>query len=151
MDQQIELFLAMSEVLTGCSRVRLLGTGMTEQYLQTLQASMPAGVLDSLLNLYIQISLGGDQEAALESGILNDPKAGPVARNLIVLWYTGSWPVLPDAWHAAYGTSPSEKVGVVSAQAFQSGLQWAIIGAHAPGSSQQGFASWSVLPGMVTP
>lgn len=149
MDSQLETFLGLSEVLTGCGRIELLGTGMTEQYFATLQAALPAGVLDQLLGAYGQTAQAPDRESAIEATVLNDPKLGPVARSLILLWYCGNWCGLPDAWHSAYGTVPTEKVGVVSAEAFRSGLQWQVIGAHAPGTAQQGFASWSVLPGEV--
>ena len=149
MHNQLESFLGLSGVLTGCGRIQLLGTAMTKQYFATLEAALPPGVLDQLLGAYQQSAQAGDRESAVESAILNDPKLGPVARALILLWYCGNWGGLPDAWHSAYGTAATEKVGVVSAEAFRAGLQWLIIGAHAPGTAQQGFASWSVLPGEI--
>jgi hypothetical protein len=68
-------------------------------------------------------------EAAIESKILGDPKLGPAAWNLILLWYLGMW-------QTAY----------VSAESYQAALQWAAAGAHPPGSRQEGFGSWSMLP-----
>jgi hypothetical protein len=150
MHERVELFIRLSATLTGFSRLQLFSTAMTEDYLRTLDAALPAGVLDDLLNLHKQIPQGPDGEAIVQAKILCDPKLGPVARNLILLWYCGSWTALPSEWYAAYGTSPTEKVGVVSAQAYQAGLQWVVIGAHAPGSSQQGFASWAVAPEKVS-
>jgi hypothetical protein len=146
MNKRLEPFLELSGVLTGFSRLQLLGTAMANEYLRTLDAVLPSGVLDEMLARYKQIPQGTDREDAVAAAILGDPKLGPVARNLILLWYCGSWTALPDAWHTAYGASPTNTNGVVSAQAYQAGLQWALIGAHPPGSSQQGFGSWSVPP-----
>ena len=113
----------------------LLGTGMTNVYLRALDAVLPAGTLDDML-------AAGDGV----SDLLEDPKLGPVARNLIPLWYCGTWTPLPDKWRAAYGTSPLDTNRVESAEAYQAGLQWVVAGAHPAGARQQGFGAWSVAP-----
>ena len=41
------------------------------------------------------------RDAAVASEILDDPKLGPVARNLIMLWYCGTWTALPEDWRQA--------------------------------------------------
>jgi len=147
MQQRIEQFLGLSMALTGFSRVQLLGTAMIAEYLRTLDAVLPQGVLDELLSAYERLPTGADREVAITAQILGDPKLGPVARNLILLWYCGSWTILPDAWRAAYGISPYDTTHVVSADAYQAGLQWLAAGAHTAGSRQQGFGAWSMAPG----
>jgi hypothetical protein len=133
--ERLERFLGLSVLLTGFSRTELLGTGMADDYLYTLETTLPVGVCDLLLS---------DWDAQPIDQLLNDPKLGPVARNLIMMWYCGTWTALPDAWRSAYGASPLDVSRVVSAEAYQAGLQWIAIGAHAPGSRQQGFAAWSM-------
>jgi hypothetical protein len=78
--------------------------------------------------------------------ILDDPKLGPVARNIILLWYCGTWTALSEAWRAAYGASPLDTSRVVSAEAYQGSLQWAAAAAHPAGARQQGYGAWSVAP-----
>jgi hypothetical protein len=154
MQQTIENFLGLSALLTGFSSVELAGTGVTGDYLRALAAALPSGVLEELLDTYAKLPSGAGQDAAIET-MLQDAKLGPVAQNLVLLWYTGSWTSLPAAWHTAYGAAPADNKGVVSkgvvsAEAYQAGLQWIAAGAHAPGSAQQGFGAWSLPPGLST-
>jgi hypothetical protein len=147
MQTRSDQFLSLSVLLTGFSRFELLGRAVAGDYLSQLDAVLPAGVVDELLAAYERLPHGDEREGAVAADILADPKIGLVARNLILLWYCGTWTALPAAWHNAYGASPQqEQSGVVSAQAYQAGLQWEVAGAHPPGSRQQGFASWSMAP-----
>ncbi|MGO9961665.1 MAG: hypothetical protein ACLP50_37785 [Solirubrobacteraceae bacterium] len=145
--ERSEPFAGLSELLTGFDRVRLLGTGMIGEYLRALDAVLPAGLVDELLAAFRRLPEDADREAAVASEILADPKLGPVAQNVILLWYCGTWRALPDAWRAAYGRSPLDTDRVVSAQAYQAGLQWVVAGAHPAGARQQGFGAWAVAPG----
>jgi hypothetical protein len=152
-----EEFLAMSARLTGYGRVQLVGTGLTRSYLRAVDAALPAGVLDDLLRTFGRVlaqsaSSGDDVEAYVASAILDDPMLGPVARNIILLWYCGTWTALSEDWHAAYGASHRDATHVVSAQAYQGGLQWTAAGAHPAGAGPQGFGAWSAPPeGLVPP
>lgn len=152
--ERFATFLALSAALTGFSRFDLLGTGVAGELLATLTDTLPAGVADELLAAAAPLAVGlpgsppvgsADSEAALAE-ILDDPKLGDVARSLTVLWYTGRWTALPDAWHAAYGFAPLDTSRVVSGKAYQAGLQWSVAGAHPPGSLAQGFGAWSLPP-----
>lgn len=143
--ERLESFLSLSMLLTGFSRTELLGTGMTDNYLCTLEATLSVGICDQLLDAWESRPSDSDGEEMVAQ-ILNDPMLGPVAQNLILLWYCGSWTALPDAWRNTYGASPLDVSRVVSAEAYQAGLQWIAAGAHAPGSRQQGFAAWSMPP-----
>jgi hypothetical protein len=146
MQDRIDRFLGLSTVLTGCSRLQLLGTAMTGDYLRTLDEILPAGMVDELLATFERLPAGSNQEAEVAAQILDDPKLGPVARNLILLWYCGTWTPLPDPWRTAYGVSPLDTKRVVSATAYQVGLQWVVAGAHPAGAQQQGFGAWSMAP-----
>lgn len=140
MDRRSELFIGVSARLTGFNRVALLGTGMTAAYLRAMDAVLPAGMLDALL---------ADERSLVDTRLgelLDDAKLGPVARNLILLWYCGTWTVLPDEWRAAYGSSPLDTNRVESADAYQAALQWVAAGAHPAGARQQGFGAWAVAP-----
>jgi hypothetical protein len=131
-----DLFLGLSVRLTGFGRVALLGTGMTDAYIRALDAVLPAHMLDELLAMAETLPAGPARDAAVASDILDDPKLGPIARNLILLWYTGTWTALPDTWRATYGTSPLDTTHVVSAEVYQAGLQWLTAGAHPAGARQ---------------
>jgi len=146
MQKSLEQFLTLSALLTGFSRFQLLGLDIAADHLATCRAMFPEGVLDELLAAWSNLTARDDLEAAVEVSIVLDPKLWPVAENLILLWYTGSWTMLSDSWHSVYGASPLEKAGVVSARSYLAGLQWKAAGAHPAGSAQQGFASWSRAP-----
>lgn len=142
---RLESFLGLSVQLTGFSRLELLGAGMSAAYLRTLEETLPTGVCDQLLHAWA-VRAAEDDADAVVSQLLNDPKLGPVAQHLILLWYCGSWRTMPEAWRNAYGAAPLDMTRVVSAEAYQAGLQWLAAGAHAPGSQQQGFGAWSMPP-----
>lgn len=141
-----DLFLEMSSLLTGFSRLRLLGTGMTDEYLEALDEALPAGVLDELLTAYARLPPGADREAAVGSRLLGDEKLGPVARNVILLWYCASWSALPDDWRKAHGSVPGDRNRVVSPEAYVAGLQWTAAGAHPAGARPPGFGAWAAAP-----
>lgn len=150
-------FLAMSALLTGYGRVQLAGTGLTRVYLRAIDAALPAGVLDDLLGAFGRglaqsVSSGDGVEAYVTAAILDHPRLGQVARNIILLWYCGTWTALSEEWHASYGASSRDTTHVVSAQAYQGGLQWTAAGAHPAGAHPQGFGAWSEPPqGTVPP
>ena len=144
------LFLDLSELLTGFTRVQLLGTGVAGDYLRALEEVVPANVVNELLAAYAQLPADGVRETAAASEILADPKLGPVARNLITMWYCGTWAELPDEWREAHGTSPLDADRVISPEAYLAGLQWVAAGAHPMGARQQGFGAWALPPETVT-
>jgi hypothetical protein len=169
-ENRIDRFVWLSALLTGFAQLHLLGTGMAETYLRATDAALPAGVLDELLAAGSPPSAGSaspggpaqpgaaarpgvsalaggtDPEAAAGQAILDDAKLGPVARTLILLWYRGAWTALPQEWHSAYGAAPRDVDHVVSAEAYQAGLQWDASGAHPAGAPQQGYGAWASPP-----
>jgi hypothetical protein len=146
MNERLEEFLGLSVALTAFGRLRLLGTGMAEKYLQVLDAILPGDVLSTMLSTYASAPTGEARQAAISSQIIADPKLGPVAKNVIVLWYCGTWKQLPHQWADAYGRSPLDETHVISSAAYLSGLQWHVVGAHPGGGLQQGFGAWAVPP-----
>lgn len=139
---RITALVDLSCALTGFERFELLGTGLVETYLSTLEAILPAQVLDRLLT---HPATGtGDEGAEV---VLGDPQLGAPARALILLWYTGTWNPLPEPWREQYGSSPLDTRHVVSAQAYRGGLQWVAAGAHPAGADAQGFGAWALPPG----
>lgn len=146
MAERSDLFIDLSAALTGFDRVQLLGTGVAGQYLRTLEEVVPAAVVDALLAAFETVPEGPGLEAALGAAILDQPDLGPVARNLIVLWYCGTWKALPEGWRSAHGASPADTDRVVSKEAYVAGLQWVAAGAHPMGARQPGFGSWALPP-----
>jgi hypothetical protein len=144
--ERSDLFIDLSAVLTGFDRTQLVGTGVAGQYLRTLEEVVPGPVLDDLLSAYQKLPAGDIREAAITSDILDDPNLGPVARNLILLWYCGTWKALPDDWRMVHGTSSLDTDRVISGEAYVAGLQWVAAGAHPMGARQQGFGSWALAP-----
>jgi hypothetical protein len=146
MKQRLDDFLGLSVCLTGFGRLRLLGTGMAQQYLQAVDAILPPGVLDRLLAVYRGLPEGAACAAALAERILADAELGPVARNVILVWYCGTWSKLPDDWRSAEGVAATDETHVVSAAAYLAGLQWALVGGHPAGGMPQGYGAWASPP-----
>ncbi len=170
MENRLDQFVRLSALLTGFAPLHLLGTGMAETYLRATDAALPDGVLDELLDAGSLPSAGSapptgsavpgapaqpggsalaggaDPDAAAGQAIFGDAKLGPVARALILLWYRGAWTALPQEWRSAYGASPRDVDHVVSAEAYQAGLQWDAAGAHPAGARQQGYGAWASPP-----
>jgi hypothetical protein len=119
-----------------------MGTGSAGEYLAALRRAVPEQILEDLLAT--AHDLDGDEEAAV-ADLMADPRLGPVARNVIVLWYCGTWHRLDGGWLSTYGGADVD-THVVSASAYLSGLQWTVAQAHAPGGNMQGFAAWSRRP-----
>src|SRR4051812_27023508 len=83
-----------------------------------------------------------DVEEQLRLKVMDDPDLGPLARNLVVLWYTGGWVQLPADWRERNGASSLDGDRLLSAQSWTEGLMWPAIGAHPTGAKLPGFASW---------
>lgn len=135
-DPRVDRFLALSAALTGFNRVELQGTGMTSAYLSAIGELVPEAIVERLL----------DRAEGPVDEVLADGELGPVARSVILLWYTGAWTPPPDDGHPAGGAAALEERRVVSGDAYVAGLQWVAAGAHPVGARQQGFGAWAVPP-----
>jgi hypothetical protein len=146
MSERLESFVALSALLTGFSEVQLWGSGIAGEHLAVLDAVLPADIVSDLIDAFERLPADDARETAIATTILADPRLGPIARNLIVLWYSGIWTQLPAAWREAYGASPLDVTRTTSGAAYRAGLQWAVAGAHPPGAKHQGFGSWALEP-----
>ncbi|MCI0488909.1 MAG: hypothetical protein L0229_20145 [Blastocatellia bacterium] len=147
----IEPFLDLSAILTGFERVDLLGTGMVDIYYDEVVNVVGKATSRELWETTAQIiersgKDGRKFETAIRREILASAKFGPIARNIIQMWYTGIWNELPQSWRDLYGTSPDDTTRIISSEAYQQGLVWEVIEAHPPAAKQPGFASWSYRP-----
>jgi hypothetical protein len=132
----LERFVALSAELTGFRAVDIWGTGQARAH------------LDLVLSVCGD-ELGARLLAADASTVLADPDLGPVARNVIVLWYLGQWDQMPRGWRDRHGASPVDVAHVASAAAFRAGLVWPAIGTHASSANPPGFGSWATPPAAI--
>ena len=73
--------------------------------------------------------------------ILDSPRYGPVARNVAMMWYLGTWTQLPRPWRNTFGATACDTDHVVSAAAYREGLVWPAAGMHPMSAKQPGFGS----------
>lgn len=144
-------FLALSVELTGYERTDLLGTGLAETYYQTFTGIVSPAICEALWEVVAAIIArdSGDEEkliAAIRSEILASPLFGPLAANIIQMWYIGSWMELPQGWRNAYGTNPADTTHVISAEGYKQSLIYDVMQAHPPGAKQPGYGSWHHPP-----
>jgi hypothetical protein len=144
-------FLALSSALTGFSVFRLKGTGQADPYLSAVAGIVGEATVRALLSAFRRITdqASGD-EGAIERGIrrdiLSNHRLGPVARNLIKLWYVGTWYVLPVEWREAFAAGDRDRTFVVSPDAYTEGLLWPAVGANPSGAKPLGYGMWAMAP-----
>lgn len=144
-------FLALSSALTGFSVYRLKGTGQAESYLSTATGIVGEATVRALVSAFCRIvdQAGGDEdtiEHGIRRNILSDNKLGPVARNLIKLWYIGTWYALPVEWREAYAAGGRDRTFIVSPDAYTEGLLWPAVGASPSGAKPLGYGMWARAP-----
>jgi hypothetical protein len=96
----LDRFVAFSAQATGFSAVDLWGTGQAGAYLATVRGEASEPILRDLLDAF---ETAGDRPGGLDGEVFGDAKVGPLARNIIKLWYSGVWYELPAEWAAAFG------------------------------------------------
>ncbi len=144
-------FLFLSSALTGFSIVDLQATGVTNEYL-TLVTNMVGERLS--FDLWSETrKIAGDLpvvnskvEREINRRILRHALFGPIARNILLLWYNAVWYALPGEWTDKYGANALDQDHVVSAAAYPTALVWPAMGAHPPAAKPTGFASWAMPP-----
>lgn len=151
MTTRLERFLAFSADATAFSRFELQGTGQAQEYLDTVVRIVGATIVDRLLDLHASAvaAAAGDgaaREHLLRQDVLSDPQLGPVARNIVKMWFLGIWYELPSEWTEAFGARPGDVTFVVSGAAYTEGLLWRAIGANPPGAKGPGYGSWAFPP-----
>jgi len=148
-EKSLKQFLSLSAVLTGFDQTELLGTGLAQEYYQQVVSAIGEEISQKLWTLTRDLTgrLGLDLDTAIRRELMTSPKFGPVARNIIHLWYWGAWIELPQTWRYQYGTSPQDVTRFTSPSAYQEGLIWKTMNTHPQGAKQPGFGSWSLPPG----
>ena len=74
----------------------------------------------------------------LRRDVFSDLRLGPVARNIIKLWYVGIWYELPPEWIDAFGAREKNYTFMVSASAYTEGLLWPADRRQPPGRQGPG-------------
>ncbi|KIZ15862.1 hypothetical protein [Streptomyces natalensis] len=161
-----EEFLSLSVDVTAFEETVLLGTGLARHYLAKVQAACGDEVVTALLDAHraaradAAVDADGHDRAlperalpdralldrALRHRIFSDDRLGPVARNVIKLWYAGMWYALPPEWTDCYGAHAAGEASTVTAASYQEGLLWRAIGANPPGAKAPGYGSWAQPP-----
>ena len=148
-----EYFLDFSVVLTGFSEFHLQGTGQASLYFDTILDIIGGDLFVELLQTFHRFDVKAqsyDDESILTNGlrteILGSEKLGPIARNIIKLWYVATWYELPKDWRDAFGTKEKDKTFIPSAKAYPEGLLWPTIGVNPPGAKGLGYGTWSEEP-----
>ncbi len=153
---QLQAFVAFSAEVTGFSEFELQGTGQAEAYRSTVAEVVGDEVLAELLEVWARVRHAPRADDPptpdlLRREIFSDPKLGPVARNIIKLWYVGIWYELAPEWIDAFGALEKNYTFMVSASAYTSGVLWPAIGGNPPGARGPGFASWTGPPRIPGP
>jgi hypothetical protein len=123
----------------------LRGTGQAEAYLAAVTGVVGEPLVDDLLERHDGLP-DGDREQRLRREIFSDERLGPIARNIVKLWFVGTWYELPAAWRETFGAHERDVTFVVSAAAYTEGLLWPSIGATPPGAKGPGYGSWAGPP-----
>lgn len=135
-------FLDFSVEVTGFSQFDLRGTGQTSLYFNTICGIIGSEMFGELLSIF--------RDSGVEP-ILVSPKLGPIARNIIKLWYIATWEELPAVWHDLFGASINDSTFIVDPYAYPEGLVWKTIGATPPAANPHGYGSWSLPPSVKMP
>jgi hypothetical protein len=151
-------FLAFSAEVTAFSAVDLQGTGQAEEYLALLERVVGEDVVREVLDAHARAVAEAPTDRTARARLLtrdvfSHDKLGPVARNVIKLWYVGVWYELPPEWAEAFGVLENDGTFTASPQAYPEGLLWRAIGANPPGARAPGYGSWAEPPRIpaVTP
>lgn len=141
-------FLTLSSELCGLSEFALRGTGYADGYFATLVDIAGRELVDELLSTYGRLPAGDPEERdkALRARILSDEKLGPIARNIIKLWYTSIWFELPPALYKKLNTLRENRRFIPFTYAYPEGLLAPAVGAHVQGAKAPGYGSWADPP-----
>jgi hypothetical protein len=150
-----DVFLKFSSEVTGYSPFDLEGTGLVDTYCQLLQMILGPRISEELgLKMSSVLNSPASSVArreAFQRSFAAPSLFQPVAANLILLWYLGTWYRLTDTWYGAVnlpipGASDPGNTHVPSINAYIHQLSYRSAFVSAPGSNPPGFASWAIPP-----
>ncbi|MDJ0738046.1 MAG: hypothetical protein QNJ47_28995 [Nostocaceae cyanobacterium] len=143
---------------TGFDQFHLQGTGQASLYFDTIRSIIGSNIFGEFLQIVHQLDERANSEnnpSILIEGvnleILVSGKLGPIARNIIKLWYTATWYQLPDVWRDKFGARQNDTTFIVSPYAYPEGLLWVAIGVNPPAAKAPGYESWSYPPSVTLP
>ena len=145
MPDPFENFLLLSVQLCGISNFDLMGTGYARRYFDTVEGIVGRDLLHRLLEAFAALP-AAPSHGALQAAILNHPEFGPIARNIIKLWYTATWFQLPPTWRENFGARPDDRTFVPYPYAYAESLLGPSVGAHPAGAKPTGHQSWTMPP-----
>lgn len=124
-------FVDASVHLCGFDRAELMGTGMAPKYFEVVLMNSDPDDVRLFFDAVAQVlTLPSPKiEAAIAAKLMSVDAYRALARNIIMLWYTGNWNGIP-----------------VSSEAYKQGLMWAAAETHPSGAKQPGYGSWASPP-----
>jgi hypothetical protein len=141
----LEQFVQLSCVLTGFDKVELLGTGMAAEYYRAITRVYKEPVLRLLFEARAIIEVYGEESAdfaaQIQQRIIQDIEFAQIAKNIIQLWYLGSYTNYNDPAPLIY-----KEAHIISPEAYQNGLLWQAANTHPAGARQPGYGSWQLPP-----
>ncbi len=147
----LDRFADLCAALTGFDAAHLVGTGNVEPYWHLLvERTGQANAEDLLATWDAKVRDAQDMDRAMRIELLGQARFGPMARNLIRLWYVGTWKQMPADWRGAHAPGMPDGDTIPAAQAYTEGLLWPAVGANPPGAKPFGYAMWAKPP-RVTP
>lgn len=130
-DTYFDVFMSISEALTGFKIYDLQATGLAGIYYQYIGQSISQPTFIEFLNKSKEVFTQSRYvtDIAIKNSLLSDLEMKKMADKLITLWYNGTW-------EGVYLNDNSYKEGLI----------WKAIHSHPPGAKQPGFKSWSINP-----
>ncbi|MGV3613350.1 MAG: sugar dehydrogenase complex small subunit [Fluviicola sp.] len=132
-DYYFDVFMSISESLTGFSVNELQATGLADTYYTYVLQNLDAATFMQFLTVsknVLETSFSADQlRNGIASEIMSDPGMNDMAQKVVTMWYLGTW-------EGAY----------INDLSYKEGLVWTVMHAHPPGAKQPGYKSWNVQP-----
>jgi hypothetical protein len=127
-DSQFALFFSLSNYLTG---EPVLDRELAQRHFSRLRSVSDPPVLAKLLLRWQAAQKNPAQTDRLVKKMLADSLLGPLAKTLILLWYTGGI------------KNPGDGTWIIETAADYFGaLAWKVVGSHPPGLANQFFGHW---------
>ncbi|WP_343641391.1 hypothetical protein [Chryseobacterium sp.] len=132
-DYYFDVFMSISEALTGFTVNELQSTGLAETYYTYVLKRLEAATFVEFLTVSKNIleSSSGEEELkkAIQSEIIAHPGMNDISGKVITMWYLGTW-------EGAY----------INDLSYKEGLVWNLMHSHPPGAKQPGYKSWNIKP-----
>jgi hypothetical protein len=125
--EEFASFLSLSEYLTGEIR---MDRGLAHSHFRRMQLASDAIATTKLLLHWREAQKNPSHTAEMVGNILADTVLGPLAKTLMLLWYTGGIKNAAGLWE------------IESAADYFGALAWKVVGSHPPGLSNQFYGHW---------